>query len=283
MGFIMNDENNGKLYVCATPIGNLEDITLRVLRVLREVDLIAAEDTRHTLQLLNHYGIKTPLTSYHEHNKGKKGRQIVDKLLNGLSLALVTDSGMPGISDPGYELISICHEEGIPVTICPGATAGISGLVLSGICPRRYVFEGFLPREGRQRKEALATLVKEYRTVVLYEAPHRLVVTLSDLLESLGERKAATVREITKKFEEVRKGNLTDLIRHYEENIPRGEFVIVLEGSSKSDNADYPKDLTEHVEYHLINGLDEKDAMKKAAKDRGISKSEVYSMYKLKK
>ena len=282
MNYTMNEKTEGTLYICATPIGNLEDITLRVLRVLREVDLIAAEDTRRTLQLLNHYDIKTPLASYHEHNRSGRGPQLVSKLLLGTNVALVSDSGMPGISDPGWDLARLCREAGVDVTICPGASAGIAGLVLSGFDSRRYAFEGFLPREKRRRKEALAALAKERRTMVMYEAPHRLLDTLRELFENFGDREVAAVREITKKFEEARRGVLTELIEHYEESPPRGEFVLVIEGVQEIER-EWPEDLAEHVGIYIQAGLDEKDAMKRAAKDRGISKSDVYSAYKIKK
>ena len=278
------DLDKGTLYVCATPIGNLEDISLRVLRVLREADLIAAEDTRRTLKLLSHYEISATLTSYHEHNEVSKGRKIIEKLLSGQSVAMVSDAGLPGISDPGHELIWACNEEGINVTICPGATAGIAGLVLSGICTRRYVFEGFLPREKKERRKTLEALAREARTIVLYEAPHRLVTTLNELTKYLGDRPAAAVREITKKFEEVRRGSLTDLVCYYNDNPPRGEFVLVVEGVDVDNVAsDWPDDLVEHIGIYLAAGHEEKEAMKMTAKDRGVSKSAIYSEYKLKK
>ncbi|MCL2376149.1 MAG: 16S rRNA (cytidine(1402)-2'-O)-methyltransferase [Defluviitaleaceae bacterium] len=273
------NENKGQLYICATPIGNLEDITLRVLRVLKEVDLIAAEDTRHTLKLLNHYDIKTPMTSYHEHNEAGKAVQLVDKLLGGASIALVSDCGMPGISDPGHELIKGCHEAQIPVTVCPGASAGISALVMSGISARRYAFEGFLPREKKKRKDILGSLASEHRTIILYEAPHRLLVTLRELYEHLGERQVSIVREITKKFEEVRQGSLAEMIEYYDENPVKGEFVLIIEGAAKVPQ-DWPENIMLHVEHYVEAGLSEMDAMKKAAKDRGVAKSEVYRAYK---
>ena len=275
----MNENNKGQLYICATPIGNLEDITLRVLRTLREVDLIAAEDTRHTLKLLNHYDIKTPMTSYHEHNEATKSESLTQKLLDGANIALVSDSGMPGISDPGRELIRKCHELQIPMQICPGASAGISALVLSGLCARRYAFEGFLPREKKKRRAALASIATEQRTIVLYEAPHRLLSALQELYEHLGDREIAVVREITKKFEEVRRGNLAEIIKYYDENAIKGEFVLVVKGSVPSVE-NWPKDIMFHVEHYVEMGMSEMEAMKKAAKDRGVAKSEVYKAYK---
>jgi len=276
------NEKIGQLYICATPIGNLEDITLRVLRILKEVDLIAAEDTRYTLKLLNYYDIKTPMTSYHEHNETGKAEKLTDKLLGGASIALVSDSGMPGISDPGHELIQRCHELQIPVTICPGASAGISALVLSGISARRYAFEGFLPRDKKKRREILQNLVNESRTIVLYEAPHRLLATLREIYEHLGERQIAIVREITKKFEEVKQGSLVDMIEYYDENPAKGEFVLIIEGAAKTAQT-WPEDVLFHVEQYIEAGLSEMEAMKKAAKDRGVAKSEIYNAYKVKK
>jgi len=273
------NEIKGQLYICATPIGNLEDITLRVLRILREADLIAAEDTRHTLKLLNHYEIKTPMTSYHEHNEKTKCEQLTNKMLNGANIALVSDSGMPGISDPGSTLISRCHQLQIPMQICPGASAGISALVLSGLCTRRHVFEGFLPREKKKRRAALENLATEQRTIVLYEAPHRLPAALQELYEHLGNRQIAVVREITKKFEEVKRGSLADMIEHYNQNQARGEFVLVVQGAEPTvDN--WPQNIMFHVEHYVEMGMSEMEAMKKAAKDRGVGKSEIYKAYK---
>ena len=287
MKYTMDDVTGlagGQLFVCATPIGNLEDITLRVLRVLGEVDLIAAEDTRRTLKLLNHYEISTPLTSYHEHNRHKKGPVLVDRLVAGQNVALVSDSGMPGISDPGQELIKICHEKGVGVTICPGASAGVAGLVLSGMDSRRYVFEGFLPRTKKERGKALEALVLERRTIVIYEAPHRILGALNEIFARLGDRRAAVVREITKKFEEVKGGRLSDLVRYYEDNPPRGEFVLVIEGACcEEDDLNWPEDLSEHMARYLESGLEEKEAMKMVARDRKLPKSAVYSAYKIKK
>jgi len=276
----MNENTIGQLYICATPIGNLEDITLRVLRILREADLIAAEDTRHTLKLLNHYDIKTPMTSYHEHNEATKCIQLTDKLLGGTNIALVSDSGMPGISDPGRELIRRCHQLGIPMQICPGASAGISALVLSGFCARRYAFEGFLPREKKKRKAALAALATEQRTIVLYEAPHRLLTALQELHENLGDRQMAVVREITKRFEEARRGSLPEMIEYFKENVIKGEFVLIVEGVVPIvDN--WPESIMFHVEHYVEIGMNEMEAMKRVAKDRGVAKNEIYKAYKV--
>lgn len=276
----------GTLYVCATPIGNMEDITLRVLRMLKEADVIAAEDTRRTVQLLNFYEIKTPLTSYHEHNKQTKGAELLEKLKNGASIALVSDAGMPGISDPGEDLIRLCYENDVPVTVCPGATAGVSALVLSGLPARQYVFEGFLPHNKKERADVLLSLKDEIRTIVFYEAPHRLLETLEILKNALGERNIAVVREITKKFEETNKGNFDELIAHFTQTVPKGEFVIIVQGAD--ENALKQKKLDqwlcmtveEHMTAYTAEGHDEKTAMKQVARDRGVSKSEIYGILK---
>ena len=215
---------DGTLYLCATPIGNLGDITLRVLEILKSVDVIAAEDTRNTLKLLNHFDIKTPMTSYHQYNLETKGPKLIEMLKEGKSIALVTDAGMPGISDPGEDMAKRCRIEGIPVTIAPGASAGISALVLSGMEARRYVFEGFLPMDKKERQAVLKNLEKETRTTVFYEAPHRLTDTLSALLKAAGDREAAAVREITKRYEEVRHDTLGGLLEYYKENPPKGNL-----------------------------------------------------------
>ncbi len=274
---------SGTLYICGTPIGNLEDITIRVLNTLKEVDLIACEDTRHTIKLLNHYDIKTKMTSYHEHNKQTKGEELIKEIAGGKNIALVTDAGMPGISDPGSDLVKLCLQNGIPVTCCPGATAQVTGLVLSGISARRYAFEGFLPRDKKERKEVLQSLTSEYRTTVFYEAPHHLTTTLSDLLKALGDRKAATVREITKKHEAILTGTLSFLLDHFTQTEPLGEFVIILEGADKEQAVKDAQDkwleisFTEHLEIYLQKGASKKEAMKLVAADRGIPKREVYA------
>ena len=272
----------GTLFICATPIGNLEDITLRVLRVLRQADFIAAEDTRHTRRLLNHFEIDTPAVSYHEHNQKSSGEAIIRRLLSGETCAVVTDAGMPGISDPGEDIIRLCHERNIPVTVCPGATAVITALVLSGLPTRRYCFEGFLPQDKRACREALGQLASETRTIVLYEAPHRLTDTLALLLQAFGDRPAAVIRELTKKHETVHRGALTELLAAFQENAPKGELVLVIKGEEASvikqaEQAQW-KDmpLDEHMAIYLSQGLDQKEAMKLAAKDRGVSKRDIY-------
>lgn len=274
---------SGTLYLCATPIGNMEDITVRVLRLLKTCDLIAAEDTRHTLKLLNHYNIKTPLLSYHEHNKASKGHYIIEKLKEGLNIALVSDAGMPAISDPGRDLAVLCHNENIEVTVAPGASAGITALVLSGFENRRFAFEGFLPSDKKERKLVLENIKNETRTIIFYEAPHHIISCLNDLYNSLGDRKAACIREITKKFEEVRQGTIFELLSYYTENQPKGEFVIIVEGLSLYDILENKKDqwknisIDEHMDIYIKKGMNQKDAMKSVAKDRGVSKREIYS------
>lgn len=274
---------SGTLYLCATPIGNLGDMTLRVIEILKTVDLIAAEDTRNTLKLLNHFEIKTPMTSYHQHNLETKGPVLIEKLKEGKNIALVTDAGMPGISDPGEDIAKRCREEGIPVTIAPGASAGISALVLSGMEARRYVFEGFLPTDKKERQTVLKNLEKETRTTVFYEAPHRLTDTLSALLKAAGDREAAAVREITKRYEEVRHDTLSGLLEYYKANPPKGEFVLVVGGMSESalrqEEIDSWNSITieEHMQKYISEGMGEKDAMKRVSKDRGVSKREIYA------
>ena len=273
----------GTLYLCATPIGNLEDITLRVLHILKQADVIAAEDTRNTLKLLNHFDIKTPMTSYHEHNKAGKGPKLVERLLAGESIALVSDAGMPGISDPGADLVRLCYEQDIPVTVAPGASASVVALVLSGMDTRRFVFEGFLPYDKKERRMVLASMEKEHRTMIFYEAPHRLLDTLEELMGVLGgERKVAAVRELTKKFEEVRRDTLAGHLAYYKENSPKGEFVLVAEGFSLEEQRKAEIEswesisIEEHMEGYRKAGMSEKDAMKQTAKDRGVSKRDIY-------
>ena len=273
----------GTLYLCATPIGNLGDITVRVIEILKSVDIIAAEDTRNTLKLLNHFEIKTPMTSYHQHNMDTKGPVLIEKLKDGKNIALVTDAGMPGISDPGEDMAKRCRQEGIPVTIAPGASAGISALVLSGMDARRYIFEGFLPTDKKERQTVLKNLEKETRTTVFYEAPHRLADTLGVLLKAAGDREASTVREITKKYEEVKHGTLGSLLEYYKENPPKGEFVVIVGGMSESALRQEEIDgwnsisVEEHMKKYTDEGMSEKEAMKKVAKDRGVSKREIYA------
>lgn len=279
--------NTGTLYLCATPIGNMEDITLRTLKLLESADVIAAEDTRNTLKLLNRFEIKTPMTSYHEHNKVGKGPFLVERLLAGENIALVTDAGMPGISDPGADLVKLCYEAGVPVTVAPGASAAVVALVLSGLDTRRFVFEGFLPSDKKEKRSILQTLEKEHRTMIFYEAPHRLVDTLEEL-EGLfgGEREIAVIRELTKKFEEVRRDTIENQKLYFKENGPKGEFVLVVAGLSleeqrKEAQASWEEiSISEHILKYLNQGYNEKEAMKQVAKDRGVSKRDIYKEYK---
>ncbi len=273
----------GTLFLVATPIGNLEDITARALRILHEVDAIAAEDTRQTIKLLNHFGIKKHLISYHEHNKLEKGNTIISQLMEGKSIALVSDAGCPGISDPGEELVKLAAENGITVTMAPGPAAVIMGLVLSGLPSGRFVFEGFLPMNKRLRNERLASLKNETRTMVFYEAPHKLIHTLKDMYEAFGNRKIAIARELTKKFEEVLRIKLEEAIEKFSSDAPRGEFVLILEGKSQvdvlEDAAKSWQDISlrEHLDKYISEGMDKKQAMKKVAEERGLSKREVYN------
>lgn len=274
----------GTLYLCATPIGNLEDMTFRVIRTLKEVDVIAAEDTRNSIKLLNHFEIKTPMTSYHEYNKIDKGRKLVEMLLDGKNVALITDAGTPGISDPGEELVRMCYEAGVAVTSLPGAAACVTALTLSGLSTRRFAFEAFLPAEKKERREVLAELVNETRTMILYEAPHRLVRTLRELLEVLGDRKVTICRELTKKHETAYAATLGEACAYYELNEPKGECVLVIEGKSRQDLRKEAiagwEELTleEHMAHYEEQGIDHKEAMKRVAKDRGIGKRDVYKM-----
>lgn len=272
----------GKLYLCATPIGNLEDITYRVLRTLKEVDLIAAEDTRNSIKLLNHFEIKTPMTSYHEYNKIEKAYQLVDKMREGLNIALITDAGTPGISDPGEDLVRICYEEGIEVTSLPGPAACITALTMSGLLTRRFAFEAFLPRDKKERADVLAQLKNETRTIIIYEAPHHLVKTLEELYEVLGNRKIAICRELTKRYEEKTLTTISESLDFYKDNEPRGEYVLVLEGKTfeelrKEEQKIWESmSLEEHMAVYEGQGIARKEAMKMVAKDRGISKRDVY-------
>ncbi|NLY61435.1 MAG: 16S rRNA (cytidine(1402)-2'-O)-methyltransferase [Clostridiales bacterium] len=268
----------GTLYLCATPIGNLEDITLRVIRTLKEVDYIVAEDTRHTLKLLNHLGISKPLISYHKYSSEHKEEQILSLLENGNNLAVVSDAGMPGISDPGEELVKLAYERDIHVTIIPGATAGLSALVLSGLPSSRFVFEGFLPRDRKLRKKVLNQLKDEERTIIIYEAPHHLLGTLKELNEYLGNRKIAIVRELTKIYEEVLHFALEEGIEYFSTNSPRGEFVLVIEGRQENQEDDRFSDIsiTDHILAYMDAGMSKKEAIKRVAADRGIPKNQVY-------
>lgn len=273
----------GILYLCATPIGNLEDMTFRGIRILKEVDLIAAEDTRNSIKLLNHFEIKTPMTSYHEYNKVEKARVLVEKLLLGQSIALITDAGTPGISDPGEELVRQAHEAGITVTSLPGCCACVTALTLSGLPTRRFAFEAFLPQEKKEQRLVLEEMKDEQRTMIVYEAPHRLVKTLKLLLEVLGDRRLTVCRELTKKHETVFLTTISEAIVHYtEQEEPRGECVLVIEGKSRQETIREAQekwkemDVAEHVRYYMDQGFEKKEAMKKTAADRGMTKREVY-------
>lgn len=274
----------GKLYLCATPIGNLDDITLRVLNTLKTVDLIAAEDTRHSIKLLNHFDIKTPMTSYHEYNKIDKARYLVDRMREGTNVALITDAGTPGISDPGEELVKQCYEAGIELTSLPGAAACITALTISGLSTRRFCFEAFLPTDKKEKQWILDELKDETRTIIVYEAPHHLLRTLAELNAALGNRTITVCRELTKKFETAFRTTFEDAIAHYEVNEPRGECVIVIDGRSIEDLRQKEQDnwtvmsIEEHLEHYIFQGIDKKEAMKLVAKDRGISKRDVYQM-----
>lgn len=272
----------GKLYLCATPIGNLDDITFRVLQILKEVDLIAAEDTRHSIKLLNHFEIKTPMTSYHEHNKVEKARYLVEQMRNGVSVALITDAGTPAVSDPGEELVRQCYEAGIEVTSLPGPAACITALTLSGLSTRRFAFEAFLPADKKERQRVLGELVNETRTVILYEAPHHLVRTIEELLKTLGDRRLTLCRELTKKYETVWQTSFLKALEYFEKEEPRGEYVLVIEGKKpeellKEKQQDWQRmSVEEHVAWYEEQGTDHKEAMRLAAKDRGVSKRDIY-------
>jgi len=274
--------SKGILYLVATPIGNLEDITLRAIRILKEVDFIAAEDTRQTIKLLNHFEIKKSLISYHEHNKKEKGKYLISQLDSGKNVALVSDAGTPAISDPGEDLVKLCVKDDIKVTVIPGPVAAITGLVASGLSAGRFVFEGFLPMNKKIRKERLELLKNEARTIIFYEAPHKLMHTLKNLYEVFGNRKVVLARELTKKFEEIIRCDLDEAIEKYKEQLPKGEFVLLVEGISEEDRMyDQKKywdkiSLKEHLDIYLREGLDKKSAMKRVAEDRGVSKREVY-------
>lgn len=273
---------SGKLYLCATPIGNLEDITLRVLRTLKEVDLIAAEDTRNSIKLLNHFDIKTPMTSYHEYNKVEKAYTLIDKMRSGVNVALITDAGTPGISDPGEVLVAMCYEAGIEVTSLPGPAACITALTLSGLSTRRFAFEAFLPPDKKERKAILEELKSETRTIILYEAPHHLVGTLEELYETLGNRRMTLCRELTKKHETAFCSTIKDLLDFYQDQKPLGECVLVIEGKSREEIREEEKtaweemSISQHMEVYEKQGIARKEAMKLVAKDRGVTKREIY-------
>lgn len=274
---------SGTLYLCATPIGNLQDMTPRVVETLRMVDIIAAEDTRNSIKLLNHFEIHTPMTSYHEYNKVEKARQLIEKMLEGQNIALITDAGTPAISDPGEVLVAMCHESGVPVTSLPGPAACITALTLSGLPTRRFCFEGFLPADKKEKALVLKDLEQESRTMILYEAPHHLVKTLEELYEVLGQRRITLCRELTKKFETILPTTFEAALAMYEEEEPRGEYVIVIEGKSheekrKEEIASWESmTIEEHMAYYEDRGMDSKTAMKQVAKDRGMGKREIYA------
>ncbi len=280
---------SGCLYLVATPIGNLEDMTYRAVRVLSEVDIIAAEDTRNSIKLLNHFDIKTPMTSYHEHNKYDKATELVGKLLEGKTIAVITDAGTPGISDPGEELVRQCYEAGITVVPIPGACAAINAVIASGLPTRRFSFEAFLPSEKtdkKERKHILEELKVETRTMIIYEAPHRLLKTLKELLETLGNRRATICRELTKKYETFFLTTLEEAISHYEATEPKGECIIVVEGLSREAIIEEARSkwdemtVEEHITHYINQGIDKKEAVKQVAKDRGLPKREIYDIAK---
>ena len=279
----MEQHKTGTLYLCATPIGNLEDITYRVLRTLKEVDLNAAEDTRNSIRLLNHFEIKTPMTSYHEYNKIEKAYQLVAKMREGKNIALITDAGTPGISDPGEDIVRICYEEGIPVTSLPGAAACITALTMSGLPTRRFAFEAFLPKDKKEHQAVIEELKTETRTIIIYEAPHHLVRTLQELSDTLGgDRRLTICRELTKRHEEKMQTTFADSLSYYEVNEPRGEYVLIIAGRSreemkKEEQAGWEAlSLEEHMAHYESQGIDRKEAMKRVAKDRGVSKRDIY-------
>ena len=275
----------GKLYLCATPIGNLEDMPVRAIRVMKEADIIAAEDTRNSVKLINHFEIDTPMTSYHEFNKYDKAKVLVEKMLAGQTVALVTDAGTPGISDPGEELVRQCVEAGIEVISVPGPAACINALIISGLPTRRFVFEAFLPTDKKEKAAVLEELKRETRTMILYEAPHRLVKTLNELCQILGEdRPVAVCKELTKKHEQVYRGTIESAIQYYTENEPKGEYVLVIKGLDREIVENEAKQewlkltVEEHLEYYINQGNDKKEAMKLVAKDRGVSKRDIYNL-----
>lgn len=282
---IMNEDNvntdikKGQLYLCATPIGNLEDITLRALRILKEVDVIAAEDTRHTRKLLSFYDIHTPITSYHEHNEREKGRQLISDINTGKAVALVSDAGTPGISDPGYELVAMAVKEGITVVPIPGASAAVTALAASGLPTDRFVFEGFLPRSGKDRDSALKKILSDERTVIFYESPYRVVKTLSEIFELGGDRNVVITRELTKVYEQFIRGRISEVLEHFGKHKPKGEFTVILEGKSSEKELKpvTPVDMNEYVQGLVNQGMDKKSAIKSVAQSLGISKREVYS------
>lgn len=280
----MEETKTGTLYLVSTPIGNLEDITFRALKTLKEVDLIAAEDTRHSLKLLNHFEIKKPLISYFEHNKNKRGEELIEHLLNGKNVALITDAGTPGISDPGEDLVKLAIENNVNITMVPGCTASIMALVLSGLPCRRFSFEGFLPHDKNERKKFLDSVRREDRTMVFYISPHNCLSVLTEMEDILGDRKSALCRELTKKHEEIIRGRLSEIIEILTSNNKvKGEMVLVIEGAQEEQTDESENWLSvsidEHMDFYLNQGIDKKEAMKMVARDRGITKREVYSLY----
>ena len=273
----------GKLFLCATPIGNLEDITYRVVRTLKEVDLIGAEDTRNSIKLLNHFDIKTPMTSYHEFNKYDKAKVLVQDMLQGKNIALITDAGTPGISDPGEELVRQCYEAGIEVTSLPGAAACITALTMSGQKTRRFVFEAFLPKDKKEKQQVLESLKNEVRTTIIYEAPHRLVKTLKELEKTIGNRPLTICRELTKKYEEAFQTTISEAIEYYDSKEPKGEYVLVIAGKPMEEMQAEKREqwelmtIEEHVQFYMNQDMDKKTAMKMVAKDRGVSKRDIYN------
>lgn len=273
----------GTLYLCATPIGNLEDMTYRAVRILKEVDLIAAEDTRNSIKLLNHFEIKTKMTSYHEYNKVDKAVYLVNKLREGLDIAVITDAGTPGISDPGEELVRQCYEAGIEVTSLPGAAACITALTMSGQKTRRFVFEAFLPKDKKEKQQVLESLKNEVRTTIIYEAPHRLVKTLKELEKTIGNRPLTICRELTKKYEEAFQTTISEAIEYYDSREPKGEYVLVIAGKPMEEIQAEKREqwelmtIEEHVQFYMNQDIDKKTAMKMVAKDRGVSKRDIYN------
>lgn len=271
-----------KLYIVPTPIGNLKDITLRALEVLENADLIAAEDTRQSLKLLNHYNIKKPLISYHKHNEQEKSENLIDRLKNGESIALISDAGTPGISDPGSTIIIKCIEEAIDFEVLPGATAITTALVYSGLDTTKFIFRGFLPRENKDRKPVIEELRGRRETLIFYEAPHRILDTLNFLKDNLGNRKIALCRELTKLHEQILRMTIEEALEHYKSVEPRGEYVLIVAGKSEEEIIKEAQEtwenlsIEEHIKKYMEEGIDKKEAIKRVAKDRGLSKSEVY-------
>ncbi len=274
----------GSLYLCATPIGNLGDITLRCIKALEEVDIIAAEDTRQTIKLLNHLNIKKPMVSYHEHNKAEKGKVLLEMLIEGKNIALVSDAGMPAISDPGEDLVKLCIDNNINIVPIPGVSASLTALIISGLSTKRFCFEGFLPTNNKERRERLKQFVEETRTIILYEAPHRLLSTLKDLREALGNRKISVSRELTKKFEETVRGSIEEVSAVFESKGVKGEFVIAVEGITAKELIDidlkkwHNITIEEHIKMYMVQGMEKKEAIKKVAEDRKLPKKEVYKI-----